>query len=204
MPALVGSSARPARGLPLLAIVGYPYATRRALQCQSIDQNASLTKPRGESKMSKRLEEILRAKQRKQKESQIDHQKVREEWVSCCATLVAQISDWLAPLQIQQLLDTHAEKIVIFEEQLGEYEVDSLRIVFLESDVLKIKPIARFIIGAKGRIDILAGGTSLTMLLATESGDWLFAKRNIQLGKYETWPFNKDTFDEFLSQFLEE
>ena len=117
---------------------------------------------------------------------------------------MAKITEWLTPLQIQQLLDTRSEKIVIFEEQLGEYEVDALRIIFLESDVLKIKPTARFIIGAKGRIDILAGGTSLTMLLATESGDWLFAKRNVQLGKFETWPFNKDTFDEFLSQFLEE
>ena len=154
--------------------------------------------------MSKRLEEILRAKQRKQRESQIDHEKVREEWVSQCATLMAKITDWLAPLQMQKLLDTRSEKIVIFEEQIGEYEIDALRIVFVDSVILKIKPTARFIIGARGRIDVLTGGTSLIMLLATESGDWLFAKRNVQYGKFETWPFNKDTFDEFLSQFLEE
>ena len=154
--------------------------------------------------MSKRLENILKKKLRQQEESMIDHQQIRDAWISSCSNLMATITDWLTPLQTQHLLEIQPETIPIFEDQLGTYEVDALRIVFLQSEVVKIRPVARFIISAMGRVDITAGGTTLVMLLTTKSAEWVFAKRNIQLGKFETWPFNKDTFEEFLSQFLEE
>ena len=154
--------------------------------------------------MSKRLEKILRDKRKQQEESMIDHEQIREAWVTSCANLMATITNWLTPLQGQHLLEIQSETIPIFEDQLGAYEVDALQIIFLQSDVMKIRPVARFIIGATGRVDVVSGGTSLVMLLTKKSGEWVFAKRNIQLGKFETWPFNKDTFDEFLSQFLEE
>ena len=153
--------------------------------------------------MSKRLEKILKDKRKEQEASRVDHQQIREAWIVTCANLMTTISDWLRPLQDQQLLEIVSETIPIFEDQLGEYEIEALQIVFLQSEVIKIRPVARFIIGAKGRIDISAGGTLLVMMLAKQLDDWVFAKRNIQRAEFETWPFNKDTLDEFLSQFLE-
>jgi hypothetical protein len=153
--------------------------------------------------MSTRLEKILKEKRKQQEASIVDHQQIREAWTTDCSNLMTTISNWLGPLQDQKLLEIKSEKIPIFEDQLGEYEVVSLQIVFLRSEVVKIRPVARFIIGAKGRIDISTGGTLLVMMLAKPPGEWVFAKRNIQLGQFETWPFNRDTFDEFLSQFLE-
>lgn len=154
--------------------------------------------------MSKRLEKILKKKLKQQEDSMIDHQQVREAWISRCANLMATITDWLTPLHTQRLLEIQSETIPISEDQLGTYEVEALRIVFLQRDIIKFRPVARFIIGASGRVDVVAGGTHLVMLLTKESGEWVFARRNIQLRQFETWPFNKDTFDEFLSQFLEE
>ena len=153
--------------------------------------------------MSKRLEKILKEKRKQQEASKVDHQQIREAWIISCSNLMTTISNWLRPLQNQQLLEIKSESIPIFEDQLGEYEVVALQVVFLQSEVMKIRPVARFIIGARGRIDISAGGTLLVMVLAKQPDEWVFAKRNIQRGEFETWPFNKDTFDEFLSQFLE-
>jgi hypothetical protein len=42
------------------------------------------------------------------------------------------------------------------------------------------------------------------MLLPAATGKWMFAKKDGGSGKFTTWPFDRDTFDEFLSQFLEE
>ena len=153
--------------------------------------------------MSKRLEKILKEKRKQQEASKVDHQQIREAWIISCSNLMTTISNWLKPLQSQQLLEIKPESIPIFEDQLGEYEVVALQVVFLQSEVMKIRPVARFIISARGRIDISAGGTLLVMVLAKQPDEWVFAKRNIQRGEFETWPFNKDTFDEFLSQFLE-
>jgi hypothetical protein len=154
--------------------------------------------------MSKRLEEILEKKQKQREESRIDHEETRRAWISDCSNLMSRITNWLTPLLDKGLVEIYSEKIPIFEDQLGEYEVEELRIVFLKSEILKVRPIARFIIGAKGRVDIVAGGTSLVMLFPSEPGKWMFTRRDGRPGKFKTWPFNKDTFDEFLSQFLEE
>ena len=95
----------------------------------------------GQTKMSKRLEKILRDKRKQQEESMIDHEQIREAWVTSCANLMATITNWLTPLQGQHLLEIQSETIPIFEDQLGAYEVDALQIIFLQSDVMKIRPV---------------------------------------------------------------
>ncbi len=154
--------------------------------------------------MSTRLEEILEQKRKQQEKSEINLEVVRQEWISNCLRLVSRVTEWLKPLEDQNYIEIRPETIPIREEQLGDYEVSALRIVFVKSQVLTIRPVGHFILDAQGRVDIGSGSTVLVMLIHRGNDKWEFVKREGRYGKSRTWPFNRDTFEEFLAEFLED
>ena len=158
--------------------------------------------------MAKLLEEILKHKQEQQKASEFEHVAVRQEWIANCEKLMSKIAGWLQPLKDKNWLEIQSENIPIREDQLGDYEARSLRLVFLDSQILTFRPVGRFILGAQGRVDVVSGGTLLVMLLHKENDEWEFARRERRYEKHEKpvrrWEFNKSTLEEFLAEFLEE
>lgn len=154
--------------------------------------------------MTKRLEEILKQKQEQLKASEFEHVAVRQEWISNCEKLMSRITEWLEPFKDKNWLEIQAENIPIREDLLGDYEARSLRLVFLDSQILTFKPVGRFIIGAQGRVDVVSGSTSLAMLLHKGDDKWEFAKREGSYGKPVRWAFNENTLEEFLVEFLEQ
>lgn len=154
--------------------------------------------------MSKRLEEILEQKQKQQEKSAIDREAVRQEWISNCSKVMLRVTEWLKPLENKNYLKIQSETISIREEQLGEYEAPALRLVFVKSQILTVRPVGRFILGAQGRVDMASGSTLLVMLIHKGNDEWEFARREGRYGERRTWPFNRDTFEEFLAEFLEE
>ena len=154
--------------------------------------------------MVARLEEVLRKKRQKQKAAEIDHDAVRQEWIAKCEALMATILEWLEPLEGQALLQVERQEIPIYEDQLGEYQAPALRLVFLKSQVLTIRPVGRFVLGAKGRVDLVSGGAPLAMLVLNAIDNWEFAKRKTRYEKPRKWAFNRETFEKLLVEFLEE
>ena len=151
-----------------------------------------------------RLEEVLRKKRQKQKAAEIDHDAVRQEWIANCEALMATILKWLEPLEDQALLQVDRQAIPIYEDQLGEYQAPALRLVFLKSQVLTIRPVGRFVLGARGRVDLVSGGAPLAMLILNAVGNWEFAKRKARYEKPHRWAFSRETFEKLLVEFLEE
>ena len=104
--------------------------------------------------MAKLLEEILKQKQEQQEASEFERVAVRQEWISNCEKLMSKIAKWLQPLEDKNWLEIQSENIPIREDQLGDYEVRSLRLIFLDSQILTFRPVGRFIIGTQGRVDV--------------------------------------------------
>ena len=50
--------------------------------------------------------------------------------------LMSKIAEWLQPLEDKNWLEIQSENIPIREDQLGDYEARSLRLVFLDSQIL--------------------------------------------------------------------
>ena len=105
--------------------------------------------------MAKQLEVILKQKQEQQKASKFKRAEVRQEWISNCEKLMSKIAKWLQPLKDKNWLAIQPENIPIREDQLGDYEARSLRLIFLDSQILTFRPVGRFIIGAQGRVDVV-------------------------------------------------
>ena len=154
--------------------------------------------------MTKLLEEILKQKRAQQEASEFARIAVRQKWISNCENLMSRITEWLQPLEDKNWLEIQSEDILIREDQLGDYETRSLRLVFLDSQILTFRPVGRFIIGARGRVDVVSGSTLLAMLLHRENDEWDFARREGRYGKPVRWAFNRSTLEEFLVEFLEE
>ena len=161
--------------------------------------------------MAKQLEEILKQKQKQQKASEFKHVEVRQEWIANCEKLMSKITEWLQPLEDKDWLEIQSKNIPIREDQLGDYEARSLRLIFLDSKILTFRPVGRFIIRAQGRVDVVSGSsgsTLLVMLLHKGNDKWEFARRERRYEKHEKpvrrWKFNKSALEEFLAEFLEE
>ena len=158
--------------------------------------------------MAKQLEVILKQKLEQQKASEFKRAEVRQEWISNCEKLMSKIAEWLQPLKDKNWLEIQSEDIPIREDQLGDYEARSLRLIFLDSQILTFRPVGRFIIGAQGRVDVVSGSTLLVMLLHIGNDEWEFARRERRYEKHEKpvrrWKFNKSALEEFLAEFLEE
>ena len=154
--------------------------------------------------MAKLLEEILKQKRAQQEASEFANIAVRQEWIANCENLMSRITEWLQPLEDKNWLEIQSGDIPIREDQLGDYETRSLRLVFLDSQILTFRPVGRFIIGARGRVDVVSGSTLLAMLLHRGNDEWDFARREGRYGKPVRWAFNRSTLEEFLVEFLEE
>lgn len=154
--------------------------------------------------MAKLLEELLKQKRAQQEVSEFASIAVRQEWISNCENLMSRITEWSQPLEDKNWLEIQSEDILLREDQLGDYATRSLRLIFLDSQILTFKPVGRFIIGAQGRVDVVSGSTLLAMLLYRENDEWEFARREGRYGKPVRWAFNRNTLEEFLVDFLEE
>ena len=154
--------------------------------------------------MSTRLEEVLEQKRKRLKAKYLIKRALCQKWIAHCENLMSRIIEWLQPLEDENYLEIQLETVSIWEDQFGEYEVSALRLVFLQRQILAIRPVGYFVIGSRGRVDMTAGNTPLAMLLRSRNDEWKFARREGRYGKPVRWSFNKVTFEEFLVNFLEE
>ena len=151
-----------------------------------------------------RLEEVLKKKREKQEAAEIDYDAVRQEWIASCKALNSTILEWLQPLENQALLQMEQQETTpISETQLGQYQAPSLKLAFLKSQVLTLRPVGRFVLGAEGRVDLVSASTPLAMLLLNGTNHWEFARREARFERPHRWDFNRRTFEELLVDFLE-
>lgn len=91
----------------------------------------------------------------------------REAWVHLVRDLCDEIRSWCE--DEGWFVDSHERRIR--EERFGEYSAPEL-FIKAPGGRLTVEPIARFIVGAEGRVDICAFPSYVRMLLIRIDGKW--------------------------------
>ena len=114
---------------------------------------------------------FLLDKKTEEEKSNIDWAAKRSEWLSDLRTLTAQVKDWLAPAVQKGLLRVQDDEVQIEEQYLGSYAAPSLVISGPGASRVKLVPIARLIVGAQGRVDLISGSEKF-VLVRTKPREW--------------------------------
>ncbi|MDE0691767.1 MAG: hypothetical protein OXI55_05915 [Gammaproteobacteria bacterium] len=147
------------------------------------------------------LERLLQRRLDERRRNLAGHAGVRERWVLECRAIARRIADWLRPLETKGYVDVSFVATPIHEELLGDYEAEGVRLVFVDERVLSLVPVARHVLGADGRIDVMSINACLAMLIRRD-GEWCFARREERTGPPLTWKLNRDSFHDFLVGFI--
>jgi len=124
-------------------------------------------------------------------EQGVDLEAVKTEWLRDVAVLMAKIGEWLQPAVADELLTTNTIESVVFDEHLGSYKTQGLRITTPKGQRIDVKPHARFIMEFEGRVDLLSG-PKRGMFLRTGSGEWTVGVH--AFGRVETTELTEDAF----------
>lgn len=120
--------------------------------------------------------------------------------------------DWLLDNIKDELISFYREPIIIREERLGEYEINSL-ILVIEGKKVLLKPYGTILIGTRGRIDISYGmhngmfiltGENVTSprahIVVTINGEKPHKRKEEENPGKEVWKFvNRDGMMQYIS-----
>jgi hypothetical protein len=117
-----------------------------------------------------------------------DLNKERESWVHSVESLCRQVADWAARKKWTVTWQSHH----LTEELLGSYDVPSLT-VQTDHGIVTLKPIAREVMGATGRVDLSAYPTLFRVMLlrSPKDGQW---RIRTDSGVYIKQPWSESTF----------
>lgn len=99
-----------------------------------------------------------------------DWEAKRDEWVAAIEGLFAEVEAWARK---EEWLVQRTRKTVD-EDRLGSYEVPVLTLQTPTGPVI-LDPIARYIIGAEGRVDLCAFPSFESAIIVRTDGHWRFA-----------------------------
>jgi len=151
--------------------------------------------------MDKNLTELLDEKRRASEERGEDFQHQREQWLDRLNALYKEIEGWLYPAREKGHLSITYRKIPLMEDLLGRYEAPVMRIQFYNGRFIDLTPAGLHVIGARGRVDIDFGDRDVAIVGNMEDEGWTFAERKGR--HYERFPFNQESFEALLSDFVE-
>lgn len=143
------------------------------------------------------LSDFLRKKKAEYEQEQVDWDKVKTEWIRQLREFMNQIKNWLIQPQKEGLIQVFEKEIEIEEEHFGAYQAPSLELM-IGSEKVKIAPVGRFIIGAKGRVDISSYINRFIVLYHSEKG-WIYRNEG-QLGSFQ--PFTEENFTQILKELI--
>ncbi|MBA3314101.1 MAG: hypothetical protein M3552_02705 [Planctomycetota bacterium] len=90
-------------------------------------------------------------------------------WQSEVHTLCVRIREWIRELGEDVYIE--AETVALHEPQAGHYRADGLRIRFGVGEMV-VRPVARWVVGANGRVDFLGSEERFTLILI--ESEWLW------------------------------
>lgn len=141
-----------------------------------------------------------------QPDSSLDGDARQKAWVKHVDGLYKQVKAWLSDSAKSGHISFNVQKVTLSEDNLGNYEMDSLELDLVGAHQIIFRPVEMNILGAVGRIDVYHRGYNphKVMLLLHDEGKnkfhWELWKG---LKKEAQQPFNKDTLEALLSQWIE-
>jgi hypothetical protein len=135
----------------------------------------------------------------KAKSKDFDRESVLREWTAALKALMADIQSWLRPAMNEELLRARPETTIVSEERLGTYEVPRLLLEMPSGLTVNINPVARFIVGADGRVDMWAFPTD-KWLIVRQADQWRLIRKGGDLSS--DVPLAAESFKSALTELI--
>jgi hypothetical protein len=124
-----------------------------------------------------------------------------EEWKAEIETLYSRIEGWLSEMKDPPRITRRP--ITINERISGPYSVDELFIEG-ESGQLAVRPVARWVLGADGRVDLIGTeGPEMLIRLRERDGWYYLAPRFPFVGTADLRPLDGESFRKLVGAFLQ-
>jgi len=122
--------------------------------------------------------------------TKLEPKQVLRGWQADLKRLFKDFRTWMKEAEEQGLLEVQEQKVPLEDKKLGKYVAPALRIQSPRMGI-RIVPRARYVVGARGRVDFETP-TQKLILLRTDKNTWKFARLVGQ--KYETTDLTEDSF----------
>jgi len=137
--------------------------------------------------MSKQaFDKMLSQHEKVEKESQIDWEKKKKEWLKFIDDFYQSVENWLKPYEKQEKLKLSYSTSVLSEEHIGSYQIKNMTIVFADQQV-RIEPVGTLLIGTKGRIDMEGSRGRVQFLLADKESKGMKIDVSAEKRKVPDW-----------------
>lgn len=119
-----------------------------------------------------------------------DREKELAAWRHDVDGLLAQLETWLRPAAEKGIATTGRNKILLQEEDLGDYEIDALTII-VGDETIHVHPVARFAMGSDGivfmdRVGRPDRGSIFERLLEDSGVIWKIKGRSLAIASLPT------------------
>lgn len=123
-------------------------------------------------------------------------EKILEEWLEALGKLYDQLEQWLRPAQAEGLKIRRYQK-EISEYELGTYQAPALEICFGLSKV-RIEPVARFIVGGAGRVDIDSSRGIFKLIRDSGTQGWFIVRKTLANAE----PLSESSFEALIKEIF--
>lgn len=143
------------------------------------------------------LAEFFRKKKETIAQLESDREELLKEWLEALSKLYDQLERWLKPAQSEGLKIRRYQK-EITEYDLGTYQASALEISFGPRTV-HFEPVARFIVGGIGRVDIDSPRGIFKLIRDPDTREWFLVRTT--LAKAE--PLDENSFATLIQEIFE-
>ena len=116
----------------------------------------------------------------KVKESKIDWDQQRDEWLGFIDKFYSSIENWFKPYVDNGKVTYAYNTVSLTEENIGTYPVKCMKVDFAGQSIL-LNPVGTLLIGTKGRIDMEGARGKVQFILADKNSSGM--KVNISINK---------------------
>ncbi len=142
------------------------------------------------------LAEFFRKKKESVVQLESDKERLLNEWREALAKLYDQLEQWLKPAQAEGLQIKSYEK-EISEYELGTYHAPAREISFGLRTV-RLEPVARFIVGGAGRVDIYSPRGIFKLIRDPDTRGWFLVRKTLA----DAEPLNENSFATLIQEIF--
>jgi hypothetical protein len=121
-----------------------------------------------------------------------DRETLQQEWLRDLQCLTTQVRGWCDA----NGWAVHVTDKPITESKLGEYSAPTLQVRAPNGTVIFVEPVARYVAGAEGLVDIYAWPSLLRLLLMRQNGGWTI---KTDFGVPLPWKWSEQAFVEVVA-----
>ncbi|MCL6642387.1 MAG: hypothetical protein K6T71_03580 [Candidatus Bipolaricaulota bacterium] len=142
------------------------------------------------------LAEFFRKKREGVAQLESHKEKMLGEWLEALNSLIRQLEQWLEPALAEGLkIEPYQKEIT--EYDLGTYQAPALEVSF-GSRKMRIEPVARFIVGGTGRVDIDSSRGIFKLIRDPATGSWFLVRRTLA----EAEPLAENSFSRLIQEIF--